>query len=127
MLASSHAAADTMATQSTPRNAKTTITAIGARAKTASDSQRNMPRRERKKNAAARLTTAAARPTASIARLLSPAKSTRITIAAAASTKLRRASQRWPGVLCGLTADVTAAAAAGAEIHGPVHGLIVTC
>ena len=109
MLASSQTAADTIATQSTPRNAKTTITAIGARTKTASDSQRNMPRRERKKYAAARLTTAAARPVANIARLFSSAKTTRITIAAAASTKLRRASQRWPGVLCGLTADVMAA------------------
>ena len=119
MLASSHAAADAMATQSTPRNAKTTTTAIGARAKTTSDSQRHMPRWERKKNAAARLTTAAAAPAASIVRLLSPAKSSRITIAAPASTKLRRASQRWAGVLCGLSADGTAAARQAAEIHVP--------
>jgi hypothetical protein len=49
--------------------------------------------------AAARLTTAAARPTATMARLFSPVKTSRITIAKPASTKLRRASQRWAGVL----------------------------
>ena len=74
------------------------INVIGARTKTASDSHRQMPRRDRKKYAAARLTTAAAAPTASMARLFSPAK-IRIRIARPASTKLRRASQRWAGVL----------------------------
>ena len=104
-----------MATHSTPRNAKTTITAIGARTKTTSDSQRNMPRRERKKYAATRLTTAAAPPTASIARLLSPAKTSRITIATPASRKLRRASQRCERVPSGLDSGVTAAAGAHVE------------
>ena len=47
--ASSQTPADTMATHSTPPTAKTTITAIGTRTKTPSDSQRTMPRRERKK------------------------------------------------------------------------------
>src|SRR5580658_10297688 len=60
-----------------------------------------MLRWERKRYAAARLTTAAVRPTATIARLFSPAKTTRTTIARPASTKLRRASQRWAGVLFG--------------------------
>ena len=59
--ASSHTAADTIATHSTPRNAKTTITATGARTNTTSDSQRTIPRRDKNKNAAARLTTAARR------------------------------------------------------------------
>src|SRR5580693_1419983 len=77
------------------------ITAIGARTKTASDSQRQMLRRERKKYAAARPTTPAARPTATMARLFSPAKTSRITIARPASTKLRRASQRWADALFG--------------------------
>ena len=94
MLASSHAAADTTATHSRFRTAKTTSTAIGARTKTPSDSQRHKPRRDRKKNAAVRPTAAAARPTASIEMLLSPAKTAAMTTAAAASTKLRRASQR---------------------------------
>src|SRR5258708_13026223 len=39
-------------------------TAIGAAANTASDSQRRTPRRDRKKNTAARATAAAPRPTA---------------------------------------------------------------
>src|SRR5262249_38921306 len=56
------------------------------------------PRRERKKYAAVRLTAAPPRPTASIARLLSLAKTTRITTARAASIRLRRASQRWAAV-----------------------------
>ena len=47
--ASSQTAADTMATHRTPPIAKTTITAIGAKAKIPSDSQRTMPRRDRKK------------------------------------------------------------------------------
>ena len=74
-----------------------------------------MPRWERNKNAAARLTAAAARPTASIATLFSPAKTTRITIAAPASRKLRRASQRCERVPSGLDTGVTAAAGAHVE------------
>ena len=74
MLASSQMAAATAATHSRFLSAKTAITAIGARTKTASDSQRHTPRLERKKYAAARLTAAPARPTASIVRLFSSAK-----------------------------------------------------
>ena len=54
-------------------------------------------------------------PTASIARLLSPAKTNRITIAAPASRKLRRASQRCERVPSGLDSGVTAAVGAHAE------------
>src|SRR5438046_10104820 len=72
--------------------------AIGARRKTARDSQRHMPRRERKKYAAAMATTAPASATASIAKLFSPAKTATMTTARAASAKLRRASQRCEGV-----------------------------
>ena len=114
-LASSHAAADATATHSTPRTAKTTITATGARTKTASDSHRTRPRRDKNKNAATRLTTTAAPPTASIATLLNPANSSRITIATATSTKLRRASQRCERVPSGLDTGVTAAAGAHVE------------
>jgi hypothetical protein len=47
MLASSQTAAATSATHSKFLNAKTTITAIGTRTKTASASQRQTPRRAR--------------------------------------------------------------------------------
>src|SRR5580704_18312791 len=92
-LDASHAAADTAATHNRFANAKITITAIGTTINTASENQRTTPRRERNPNAAATLTTAPARPTASIARLLSSAKTIRINTASAASKKLRRASQ----------------------------------
>ena len=98
MLASSQAAASTAATHSRSLNAYTTMTATGARTKTASDTWRSTPRRDRKKYAAARLTAAPASPTASIVRLFSPAKTTTTATAAARSRKLRRASQRWADV-----------------------------
>src|SRR5690348_8102489 len=85
-----------------------TITATGASTKTANASQRTTPRRERNTYAASRLTTAAAAAMASIARLLSPAKTSRITIARPASAKLRRASQRRRPI--GLAVEVVAAA-----------------
>ena len=112
MLASSQMAAATTATHSRFLSAKTAITAIGVRTKTASDSQRHTPRRERKKNAAARLTAAPTRPTASIVKLFSSAKTATKTTARPTSTKLRRASQCCAGTLRGPTADVTAAACA---------------
>src|SRR5437763_576019 len=112
MLASSQMAAATMATHSRFLSAKTAITANGVRTKTASDSQRHTPRRERKKNAAARLTAAPTRPTASIVRLFSSAKTATKTTARLTSTKLRRARQCCAGVLRGPTAAVTTVAAA---------------
>ena len=112
MPASSQIAAATIAIHSTFLSAKTAITAIGARTKTASDNQRHTPRLDRKKYAAARLTAAPARPTPSIARLFSSAKTATKTTARAASTKLRRASQRCAGVLGGVTADAVATACA---------------
>lgn len=98
MAASNQTAADKNATHSTWANAKTIMTAIGARMKAPSDNHRRTPRRERKKYAAVRLTAAPPSPTASIARLLSSAKTTRVTTARAANRRLKRASQRWPAV-----------------------------
>ena len=104
--ASSHTAAARIAIHSRPANAWTTITAIGVSTATTSDTQRTTPRRDRKRYAAARVTAAPTTPTATIAKLASPAKATTMTTARHASTKLSRASQRCervasgPGDLC---------------------------
>src|SRR5262249_1957732 len=110
-------AAAAMAVHSRFWKAKTMITATGVRTKTASDSQRRNPRLERNTYPAARLTTAAARATASMARLASSAKTTRITMARPARTKLRRASQRDAPALRGagpvVSADIVRTASTG--------------
>src|SRR5438046_8166166 len=82
------------------------ITAAGASAKTASDTQRNPPRREGSRYAAVRPTAAAASPTASMARVFSPANTARMATARPARTRLSRASQRCPRVPRGPRCDV---------------------
>src|SRR5579875_2486014 len=109
------------------------ITVTGARTNAASASQRHTPRCDRKENAAATLTAAHPRPTATIAMLLSLAKTARVTIARVANTKLRRASQRcerppWTLVLvvAAVSGMGTAAGCAGRwpadQLDEPEHG-----